>query len=141
MAFKPRVREPGISIYTCLTTDTKDTTVEQGAYCYETDNPGYEYRLFGTGWLTTKSPDSSGAMALRVEALPNTQVAIVKSDATAIDIAGLRCHASGTVAIKLTNDVTAVTWTVTAGEIIYGRIVAVMATNTTLTDSQMTGLK
>lgn len=85
--------------------------------------------------------DSNGKQTGRVESLPNEQVAVVQSDTTAINLMGLRCHAAGDVAIKLTNDSAAVTWTVVAGEIIYGRIVAVMSTNTTLADNSMTGLK
>lgn len=84
---------------------------------------------------------SSGIKYSRVESLPNEQVAIVQSDTTAVNLMGLRCHAAGDVAIKLTRDSSAVTWTVKAGEIIYGRIVAVMSTNTTVADADMTGLK
>lgn len=84
---------------------------------------------------------ANGRRGQDVEALPSEQVAIVQSDSTELDLMGLRCHASGNVAIKLQNDTSAVTWTVVAGEIIYGRIKSVMSTNTTLTNAQMTGLK
>ena len=89
----------------------------------------------------TENLDSAGNSVVNVQALPTQQVAIVQSDSTVIDLMGLRCHVAGAVAIKLTNDSAAVTWTVIAGEIIYGRIVAVMATDTTLVNGQMTGLK
>jgi hypothetical protein len=84
---------------------------------------------------------ASGKDAGLIESLPTQQDAIVQSDTTVLDLMGLRCHAAGDVAIKLTNDMMAVVWTVTAGEIIYGRIKHVMLTGTTLTNAQMTGLK
>jgi hypothetical protein len=91
------------------------------------------------GKILTKT--ASGKDAGLVESLPTQQDAIVQSDSTVVDLMGLRCHTAGDVAIKLTNDTVAVVWTVTAGEIIYGRIKAVMLTDTTLTNVQMTGLK
>lgn len=95
----------------------------------------------GGSFGSTLTQNSSGKNVALVESLPTEQTAIVQSNTTDIDLMGLRCHASGNVAIKLTNDTAAVTWTVEAGEIIYGRIKNVMATGTTLTNAQMTGLK
>jgi hypothetical protein len=90
------------------------------------------------GTVTTSSDGSDVGL---VESLPNAQVAIVQNNSTVVDLMGLECLAAGDVAVKFTNDLVAFTRTVVAGQIIYGRIVAVMATNTTIADADFIGLK
>ena len=85
--------------------------------------------------------DSTGRSVDLVESLPSAQIVITPNDSTVVDIMGLECLVSGTVAVKFTNDAVAFTRTVVAGQIIYGRIVAVMATGTSLVQSELIGLK
>ena len=84
---------------------------------------------------------SAGRSIDLVESLPSAQIAITPNDSTVVNLMGLECLAAGTVAVKFTNDAAAFTRTVTAGQIIYGRIVAVMLTGTTLLTAEMIGLQ
>lgn len=69
------------------------------------------------------------------------QAAITPSDTVAITYDGIRINAAGNIALKFKNDTAAITWTVTAGEYIYGNIVAVMATNTNIAAANIIGLE
>lgn len=82
-----------------------------------------------------------GEAMQEVMALPSKQEAIVQSDSTDIDLIGLKCNATGTVALMLQNDTVAQTWNVSDGDVIVARIKRVMSTNTSLTNGQMIGLQ
>jgi hypothetical protein len=101
---------------------------------YVDPTTGQKYVLIKLGGTTT----ADGREAGLVESLPNEQVDIVLD--AACDLMGIRFGAAGTVDIKFTNDSTAKRWTVTVGEIIYGRIIEV-TTGGSVAVGDMIGLK
>ena len=91
--------------------------------------------MTGTSRINTQGDDASV-----VYSLPESQVPIVASDATEIDLIGVTANVAGDIYIKLRNDTVFFKNTVVAGQTIIGRIIGIGA-STTIADANLIGLK